>query len=190
MDIADSIRQMPRLAATTFARLNPREQRLVIAFGGLVAASVLYVGVIEPIVMGRARLEQKITSLRADVDVIRQSAARINELEKSLARTSKTEATPADFSLFSFVDKAASATVTVGSVAAMNPSRRRVRDGEAESLVEVRITSVPLTEIVSFLRKVEEAPAPVFARRVELKRRYDDRTRFDATIVAAMIERP
>jgi hypothetical protein len=71
----------------------------------------------------------------------------------------------------------------------MNPSRRKVREGEEETLVEVRLSAVPLPEIVGLLRNVEQATEPVYVRRVELKRRYDDKTLFDATIVAGMIER-
>jgi hypothetical protein len=71
----------------------------------------------------------------------------------------------------------------------MNPSRRKVRDGEEESLVEVRLSAVPLPDIVGLLRNIEQATEPIYVRRIELKRRYDDKTRFDATMVAGMIER-
>jgi general secretion pathway protein M len=187
--VNDTIRQIPRAVAGAFGRLSKREQRLVSAFAALLVAAVVYVGILEPIVAGRARMEQKIATLGEDIESMRQTGARISELERALGSAEAAAATPADFSLFSFIDKAASATVTPGSVAAMNPSRRKVRDGEEESLVEVRLSAVPLPDIVGFLRNVEQATAPVYVRRLELKRRYDDKARFDATIVAGMIER-
>jgi hypothetical protein len=55
--------------------------------------------------------------------------------------------------------------------------------------VEVRLSAVPLPDIVGLLRNIEQATEPIYVRRVELKRRYDDKTRFDATMVAGMIER-
>jgi type II secretory pathway component PulM len=186
--VNDTIRQLPRLVAVAFGRLSKREQRLIAAFAALLAGAIVYIGVIEPIVAGRARMEQKIVTLAEDIDTMRQTAARVAELERELGSVEAAAATPADFSLFSFVDKAASATVTPGSVAAMNPSRRKVRDGEEETLVEVRLSAVPLPEIVGFLRNIEQATEPIYVRRVELKRRYDDKTRFDATVVAGMIE--
>lgn len=185
----ESLRQIPRVAVATFRRLSRREQRLVLCFLALLVGAVVYVGLIEPVVAGRARMEQKIAVLNEDIDSIRRTAARIAELERELGSAEAAAALPPDFSLFSFVDKAASATVTPGSIAAMNPSRRKVRDGEEESLVEVRLSAIPLPEVVGFLRNIEEATEPIYVRRVELKRRYDDKTRFDATVVAGMIER-
>jgi len=186
--VNETIRQIPHAVAAAFGRLSPREQRLITAFGLLVAIAFVYVAVIEPVVAGRARMQQRITSLAEDIDAMRQTAARIAELERALGSAEAAATTPGDFSLVSFVDKASSAAVTPGSVAAMNPSRRKVRDGEEESLVEVRLSAVPLPEIVGLLRNIEQATEPVYVRRVELKRRYDDKTRFDATIVAGMIE--
>lgn len=179
-----------RAAVAGLARLSPRERRLIGAFLALLTAAVFYLAVFEPLLQGRAHLEQRIVTLTEDIAAMRVSGARVNDLERSLGRLESKQKTAADFSLFSFVDKSASSTVTPGAIAAMNPSRRRVRDGEEESLVEVRLSSVPLTEVVGFLRKIEQASEPVYVKRVDMKRRYDDKTRFDATIVAAMIEKP
>lgn len=184
----ETLRQLPRALAAAFGRLSKREQRLITIFAALLASVIVYVGLIEPIVAGRSRMEQRITALAEDIEVMRHTAAQISELEREIGNADAA-VTPADFSLFSFVDKAASATVTPGSVTSMNPSRRKVRDGEEESLVEVRLSAVPLTEIVGLLRNIEQAPEPIYVRRVEMKRRYDDKTRFDTTIVAGMIER-
>ena len=177
-------------AELLLARLSPREQRLIATFVTLLAGAALYFGVAEPLMQGRARLEQRIVTLSDDIVSMRTSAARVVELERSLGRLESNRKTSENFSLFSFVDKSASTTVTPGAIAAMNPSRRRIRDGEEESLVEVRLSSVPLTEIVGFLRKIEQAVEPVYIKRVDMKRRYDDKTRFDATVVAAMLEKP
>ena len=180
--------QISHAAVAAFTRLSPREQRLIALFAALLVAAAFYLGVAEPLLNGRARLEQRITSLSDDITYLRKSAARVVDLERSLGRLESSRKPSENFSLFSFVDKTASTTVTPGAIAAMNPSRRRVREGEEENLVEVRLSSVPLTEVVAFLRKLEQAVEPVYIKRVDMKRRYDDKTRFDATVVAAMIE--
>ena len=61
--------------------------------------------------------------------------------------------------------------------------------GLEESSVELRLTSVGLPEIVALLEQIEATTEPVYVKRVELKRRYDDRARFDATIVTAALTR-
>ena len=43
--------------------------------------------------------------------------------------------------------------------------------------------------MVSFLRRIEDAEQPIYIKRLELKRRYDDHTRFDATVVAGAVAR-
>jgi len=182
--------KISRTAVAGLARLSPREQRLIGGFLALLTAAALYLGVVEPLLQGRIHLEQRIVTLSDDIVAMRVSGARVADLERSLGRLENNRKPTKDFSLFSFVDKSASTTVTPGAIAAMNPSRRRVREGEEESLVEVRLSSVPLTEVVGFLRKIEQASEPVYVKRVDMKRRYDDKTRFDATIVAAMIEKP
>lgn len=189
MNLRELLAQFSRLANTYLARLSVRERRLVATFAALLVTSGVYLGIVEPLINGRRQLEQKITTLSEEVEALKTGAARVSELQRALARHAADVAGAGDFSIFSFVDKAASASIASGSVAAMNPSRRKVRDGEEESLVEVRLSVVPLTEIVAFLRQIEEAAAPVFIRRVELKRRYDDHSRFDATVVAVTIEK-
>jgi len=71
----------------------------------------------------------------------------------------------------------------------MNPTRHQVREGIEESTVELRLTTVSLTQVVGLLRKIELADHPVYVKRVELKRRYDDHTRFDVVIVAGALSR-
>ena len=181
--------QLSHAATSAFVRLSPREQRLIALFAALLVGAALYLGVAEPLLRGRARLEQRITILSDDIASMRTSASRVVDLERSLGRLESSRKTSETFSIFSFVDKTAQATVTPGAIAAMNPSRRRVREGEEESLVEVRLSSVPLTEVIGFLRKIEQAAEAVYIKRVDMKRRYDDKTRFDATVVAAMLEK-
>ena len=54
-----------------------------------------------------------------------------------------------------------------------------------ESCVTGMIIRLP--ELVGLLRQIEEAAHPVYIKRLELKRRYDDRSRFDALIIAGSV---
>ena len=184
------LQQALHAVVAAFTRLSPREQRLVGALAGLLVVAGVYVFVVEPAVLGRRRLESRIETLTADLAEMRRLAARIDRLETVLGNTQSGDRTAeAEFSLFSFMDKAATATVNPDSVAAMNPSRRQVREGLAESAVELRLSTVSLREIVGLLRKIERSPQPVYVKRIELKRRYDDRTRFDAVIVTGSVSK-
>ena len=183
-----TIRQLLHVVAGALARLSPREQRLVAIFGALLAAAGLYVLLIEPIAAGRRGAENKIATLDGDVREMQRLAVKIRELQGTIDLTDTDDGTAGkDFSLFSFIDKATSASVSRDAIASMNPNRRPTREGLEETTVELRLTNISLTEVVGLLRQIETAPEPVYVKRVELKRRFDDNTRFDAIIVTGSV---
>ncbi len=181
--------QFRRLSAV-LARLSPREQRLVGIFAAWFAAVLCYNLIIEPLAGGRRRLESEITSLRRDIGTMATLASRISVAESGKAgRTAKRSALSKDFSLFSFVDKVTAASLRPESVASMNPSRRELDDGSVESIVELKLSQVSLAEVVAMLRGMQEAAQPVFVKRFDMKKRYDDRNRFDIVVVTAALSR-
>ena len=107
------------MEATTAAlgRLNPRERRLVTLFGALLALSLVYVGLIEPIVDGRYQMQRRIDVLSRDLDTLQDLAARIRLLEGDLGRKKNPTNTSKNFSLFSFIDRATAASVTADAIA-------------------------------------------------------------------------
>jgi len=184
------MRQLLHAIAGALARLSPREQRLVGLFAFLLGCAGVYVFVIEPVTSGRSRAEHRIAALDRDVLEMQRLAIRIRNLEESVSAGSADDDTAgSDFSLFSFIDKATSASVSRDAIASMNPARRAAREGYEESTVELRLTSVSLAEVVGLLREIESATEPVYVKRVELKRRYDDNTRFDALILTGSVSR-
>jgi type II secretory pathway component PulM len=187
MSIGASLRQILLPLASAFSRLNPREQRLVVLFAGVAVISGFYVFVAEPLMQTRARMQNRIEALRKDLPEVAALRQRIEQLERS-AGTGGGVAT-ADFSLFSFIDKAATSSVSRESVTSMNPSRHPTRDGMEETSIELRLTGVTLPEVVRLLNEIEDGGAAVFIKRLELKRRYDDKARFDAVLVAGALSR-
>ena len=177
------LRQLRALAA----RLNPREQKLVATFGLLLLGTLLYLGVIGPVVSGRARLERSIANLRSDLQVMEGVGRQIERLQARGGSTAGSPEGDAGFSLFSFVDRVTASSISADSIDSMNPSRREVKTGVEEVSVELRLSRVTLGSVVNLLRGVEESAKPVYVKQMELKRRYDDRSRFDVTLVVATL---
>ncbi len=172
------------------ARLAPREQRLVAVFGALLAAVLGYQVVVEPLVGGRRRLAGEIESLGNDLAAMESLADSIRRAaSRAPAETTKRELDK-DFSLFSFVDRVTAAAVDRESVTAMTPTRRKLDDGTEETMVELKLARVSLAETVALLRDVQNASQPVYVKRFDLRKRYDDRSRFDVVMVAAALARP
>lgn len=188
MNVVAMLRQPLQAVSASLARLSPRERRLVTAFAVVALLAAIYVFAVEPFFAGRARTHRRIEKLAGDIAVMQTLAARIRALESDVERT-RAEGTVDAFSLFSFVDKATSASVSRDAVASMNPQRRPVRQGFEENTVEVRLTAVTLPELVGLLEKIEATTQPVYLKRVEMKRRYDDAARFDAIVVAGAVSK-
>jgi len=102
------LQQARHAISVAIGRLSPREQRLVAVLGVLMALAILYVGMIEPIVGARGRTEKRITQLSNDIAEMSTLAKRIALLEPQVGADADTATTDADFSLFSFMDRATS----------------------------------------------------------------------------------
>lgn len=183
------LHQVAHAIAVAVGRLSPREQRLVAVLGLLTLAAALYIGIVEPVVGARARTEKRIAQLSSDINEMAALAENIARLESQVGPDTGAATTDSDFSLFSFMDRATSVSVSPDAIASMNPLRHQVREGIEETTVELRLTTVSLSQVVGLLRKIELADHPVYVKRVELKRRYDDRTRFDVVIITGALSR-
>ena len=172
------------IVAALVSRTSPRERRLLGTLAALAAAAVVYLAVVEPLATERLRLDRGIVRMQSDLDGLTALAARIRQLEDTIAQQQSRATAVGDFSLLPFVERAVSASVSQHALESMSPKRRKRRDGSEEVSVELKLSAVQLSEIVSLLRTIEESPGPVYINRLELRRRYDDHSRFDAVVVA------
>jgi type II secretory pathway component PulM len=175
-------------AATLHARLNAREQRLVAVFGGLLAVTLVWTLVLAPLAGLRESLRGDVAKLSGELGELRELGAQVRALEASGAKADRRKPDP-DFSLLAFMDRVTSGAVAAESVEAMSPSRRRVDADTEENTVELRLAAVSLTEAVELLRALERSPNPVFIKQFDLRKRYDDDSRFDVTMVTAALVR-
>lgn len=173
-------------AQVLLARLSPREQRLVGIFAGLLGVVVVWSLVVSPFLGGRERMRREITDLRGELAELDALARQIKRSEADLPKGGGPARTPADFSLLAFVEKAAGASLRPESVASMTPTRRPLEGGRQENTVELKLSSATLGEIVALLQAVEGERSPVYVKQFFVKKRYDDSSRFDVTLVTAV----
>jgi hypothetical protein len=168
------------------ARLSPREQKLVAAFAGLAAVALLWSAVISPFLGGRETMRREIAGLRDELSQLDALARQVRQIQAERPAADKTGKAPADFSLLGFVEKAAGSSLRPESIASMTPSRRPLDGGRQEHSVELKLSSVTLVEAVALLRAVEGQAGPVQVKQFSLKKRYDDSSRFDLTLVTSV----
>lgn len=176
-------------ARAAFARLNPRERRLVGVFGVLLCCAAVFVMVIEPVLGGRTRLEADVRKHRAEVIELRRLAADLRVAGASLSGEEESDReVPAGFSLLAFLERTAAASLQPENVTAMSPSKRNVEGGGEESNVELKLTKVSLEQLVALLRDIEDADVPVTVKRLSMKKRYDSKSEFDASVSASVLK--
>ncbi|MBI5504895.1 MAG: type II secretion system protein M [Deltaproteobacteria bacterium] len=176
-------------AAALLARLSPREQRLVSVFTALLALTLLWTGLVSPLLAGRGRIAAEIKGLENDLAALGDLGRKIHAAEGNLAGADRSADAEKGFSLLAFVDKAATASLRRESVASMSPGRRPLDGGREESTVELKLSAVTLPEIVALLRDVEGGKSPVYVKHLSIKKRYEDASQFDVTLVTAAVTR-
>lgn len=167
------------------ARLSPREQKLVAVFGGLLAVTFVWSAVISPFLGGRDTMRREIATLRSELGELDMLAKQVKQLQADRPAGASPVKATADFSLLGFIEKAAGAALRPESIASMTPARRALDGGRQESTVELKLNAVSLGELVALLRAVEGEASPVRVKQFSVKRRYDDSSRFDVTLVTA-----
>ncbi len=177
--------QLLEQVSALFARLSRREQRLVSLLGICLAFVALVGLVVYPLIDSHTRMDRGLGKLRSDIRAMHQAGSDIRDLQARLGHTSGRAHADVDFSLFSFVDRVTASAVDKESIESMNPSRRQLKPGVEEMSVELRLSRVPLSAVVTVLKSVEESGKPVYIKQLQLKRRYDDKSRFDVVMVAA-----
>ncbi|HYB97973.1 MAG TPA: type II secretion system protein GspM [Candidatus Limnocylindrales bacterium] len=171
------------------SRLSPREQRLVAIFGGLLAVVVVWSFLLAPVLAGRQQLAEEIVTLSEDLADLEKLSRQIRAAQAGGAAKARPTESDAGFSLLAFVDKAARASLRAESIAAMSPGQRALDQGRQESMVELRLSAVTLPEIVELLRSIEDDDSAVYVKQFHMKKRYEDPSQFDVTLVTATVTR-
>lgn len=167
------------------ARLSPREQRLVAVFAGLLGTVLAWSLVVSPFLNGPSGMRREIDVLRSELTELEALAGQIRHTEADTPKDGASVKPAADFSVLAFVEKAAGASLRPESIGSMTPSRRVLDAGRQESTVELKLSGATLGEVVALLRAIEGERSPVYIKQFFVKKRYDDPSRFDVTVVAS-----
>ncbi|GKS58451.1 type II secretion system protein GspM [Nitrospira sp.] len=173
-----------------WADFSPRE-RWVIGIGTMAAVlSVLFVVLVDPLLeritildrqhARKARDYEELAKLEGDY---RQLQVRMAQLEQRLARSS------GQFALLPFLEETATSTGIRDQIVAMQPQPTVPMAGYEETAVEIRLDGMHLPQLLSLLAAVENAPALVQVKRLQITPRYDTPYLLQVTIRVASYEK-
>lgn len=163
--------------------LAQRERTMLIIGGLVVAASVLFVLVIDPLIATMDRLDRQAKKKQRESGEL---ATLIAEYGTKRARLTKAEARmPASdtgFSLLAFMEEAATSAHVRERIAGMQPQVQSLAQGYQETAVDLRLDGVQLPELMALLVTLEQAPYDIQVRHLQVRPKFDNPVNLDATI--------
>ena len=162
---------------------SQRERLIVSAGGAMVAAALVFLLIIDPLMATIDKLDRQAKrkakdsqelALIAQEYVIKQ--ARIAKLEQRMPSP------PAQFSLLAFMEEATTATQIRDRIVGMQPQAPIVIQGYQETAVDIRLDGVSLPQLLALLAAIEQAPYDVRVHHLQMKPKYDNPVNLDATL--------
>ena len=162
---------------------SQRERLIVSAGGAIVAAVLVFLLIIDPLMASIDKLDRQARrkakdsqelALVAQEYVIKQ--ARIARLEQRMPSP------PAQFSLLAFMEEATTTAQIRDRIVGMQPQAPTVVQGYQETAVDLRLDGVSLPQLLALLVAIEQAPYDVQVHHLQMKPKYDNPVNLDATL--------
>jgi len=174
---------MMQMLKERWQHFSQRERLIVSAGGAMVAAALVFLLIIDPLMATIDKLDRQAKrkakdsqelALIAQEYVIKQ--ARIAKLEQRMPSP------PAQFSLLAFMEEATTATQIRDRIVGMQPQAPIVIQGYQETAVDLRLDGVSLPQLLALLVAIEHAPYDVQVHHLQMKPKYDNPVNLDATL--------
>ena len=174
---------MMQMLKERWQHFSQRERIIVSAGGAMVAAALVFLLIIDPLMATIDKLDRQARrktkdsqelALVAQEYVIKQ--ARIAKLEQRMPTP------PAQFSLLAFMEEATTTAQIRDRIVGMQPQAPVVVQGYQETAVDLRLDGVSLPQLLALLVAIEQAPYDVQVHHLQMKPKYDNPVNLDATL--------
>ncbi|NIS71255.1 MAG: hypothetical protein GTO12_20640 [Proteobacteria bacterium] len=168
-------------------RINPREQKILLAGGGVVALLLIYLLIVSPYMSAMELLDRRITRKSEELKevlALQEDYFRLKESTRTLEEMIRS--TPG-FSLLSFLENLAAKNQIKAKIAYMKPLITPGSERFKETSVEMKLESLALTELVDFLYQVEQSAQPIRIKRLNIAKKKGN-AYLDVTLQASTFE--
>ncbi|MFP4225182.1 MAG: type II secretion system protein GspM [Desulfobacterales bacterium] len=170
--------------------LNQREKIIVYGAGLFIAAFILVQLIIMPVFEKRDELQRKLAAKQQTLSEMQRLRAEYQQLQQKIdASRNQFDKRPANFTLFSYMDRLAGQTGIKQHVNYMKPSTT-VNDetGATLSRVEMELKKISLEALTKYLYNVETSENMVMVKRLSISRTGRENALIDAVLQAETIE--
>lgn len=180
----------PRQLLAYFDRLAPRERLLL----GLALLSVVLIGgytfLWDPLQSGGALLSRKITAREKDLVEMQRLHDHYLDLLRQLEANQWVFEVDPSFNLLGYLQNVVSQAVTREKITSLNPTTRPRAEAPEfiEELVEIKLTTLALPQIVDLMYRVEKGDHPLRFSRILIKKRFNDPHNFDVNAAVSVLK--
>ena len=174
---------MMQILKERWQHFSPRERIIVAVGGAIVAATLIFMLIIDPLMASIDKLDRQAKRKAKDSQELALIAqeylvkqARIGKLEQRMPDP------PAQFSLLAFMEEATTTAQIRDRIAGMQPQAPIVVQGYQETAVDLRLDGVSLPQLLALLVAIEQAPYDVQVHHLQMKPKYDNPVNLDATL--------
>jgi len=150
--------------------LQRREKILIYSAGAVLGFFLIAHLIIYPILDRRTNLQKQIKVRTEQLEEMRELKAEYQSLTKDVNNSeAKLKLRPKGFTLFSFLDDLAGKSSIKQNIENMKPSTSNLKGSPYTlSLVEMKINSLTMEQLVTFLHGVETSPNMIWVKRISI----------------------
>ena len=174
---------MMQMLKERWQHFSPRERIIVSVGGAMVAAALVFLLIVDPLLASIDKLDRQAKRKAKDSQELALVAqeyllkqARIARLEQRMPSP------PAQFSLLAFMEEATTTAQIRDRIVGMQPQAPITVQGYQETSVDLRLDGVTLPQLLALLVAIEQAPYDVQVRHLQMKPKYDNPVNLDATL--------
>lgn len=171
-----------------YKKLSDRERKTIRTTGLVLALLLFLFLVILPLKESRDYYRDRMEKSGKTLERVAAMSARYKELwshMKGVQNSARNE--KGDFTLFSFLDKAASDSDIKDKIKSMKPSVQS-RENYTESTVLVELEDVGLKPLVNYIHRIESSGHNLKISKVDIQPRYSNPDQINVTLVISSIE--
>lgn len=166
--------------------LTPRERILLVGVGALAAVSLIWFGLVGPVLSAREDAVARARTAEQELEAVRRLREELAREGTSLADLERRiQSGPSGNLLTTLETLARNAGAKVES---MEPQAAGQSERYRETKVQLVLKGITLAQTVSYLEQIETAPQPLSIKNLRLRVRSDDPELLDVTFTVSSFE--
>jgi type II secretory pathway component PulM len=171
-------------------RERTERERVMLGVGAVVILGLAtYAFVVDPLIARSARLDRKIVQRQEDLVRVSRLGVEYQAAAQQVAGLDQRVAAPGSFALLSFLEETASVQQMRNRLTSIRPQPTQTLAPYREVTAEVKLESITLAQVVSYLDALDRAPQRVRVKLLRLKTRYADPKLLDGSLLVSTYER-